>query len=141
MNHALRGSAGPAVGHHAGRIGGLLALLSLPVHIVLSTVVSRQLAAVTLALIAGIYVGFAVQDGRARIITTEALVAAGFATSAFVGLWVTAWAIPTAFALHGIWDVAHHRHVTTRMPRWYVPFCAVYDWVFVAGLSAIWLLA
>jgi hypothetical protein len=34
--------------------------------------------------------------------------------------------------------VAHRERVPTRMPRWYVPFCAVFDWVYAAGLLGIW---
>jgi hypothetical protein len=117
-------------GRCAGKVGAILALASLSQ--------SHQLAAMTLALIAGIYVGFAVQDGRTHVLATEAVVAAAFAVSAFVGLTVTVWAIPIAFALHGLWDLAHHRHITTAMPAWYIPFCAIYDWGFAIGLLAVW---
>ena len=75
-----------------------------------------------LVLVAGIYVGFALQDGRVAVLAIEAAVA-----GAFVGLWVSAWAVPVAYVLHGFWDVAHHRHVATAMPTWYIPFCAVFD--------------
>lgn len=50
------------------------------------------------------------------------------------------WAIPLACVLHGAWDVAHHRLVDTAMPRWNIPFCAVFDGVFAAGLVAAWAL-
>ena len=63
-----------------------------------------------------IYVGFAVQDGRAKTIAIEGSIAIGFAAAALAGLWVSAWAIPAAYALHGFWDLAHHRHVATAMP-------------------------
>ena len=123
-----------------GRSGAMLASASLPLHLILSPDASTALAALVLALIAGVYVGFALRDGRTGVIATEILVAVGFAGAAMAGLVVSAWAIPTAYALHGAWDVAHHRHVGTAMPRWYVPFCAVFDWVFAIGLSAVWVL-
>ncbi|WP_425228260.1 hypothetical protein [Sphingomonas sp.] len=128
------------VGRHPARVGAGLALASLPAHFALSSTASHQLAAIVLVLVAGIYVGFAVQDGRAKTIAIEGSIAIVFAAAALAGLWVSAWAIPAAYALHGFWDLAHHRHVATAMPAWYVPFCAVFDWVFAAGLAAAWLL-
>jgi len=127
------------VGKHPARIGAGLALASLPGHLLLPSTASHQLAAVVLVLVAGIYVGFALQDGRARTLAVEASVALGFTAAALTGLWVSAWTIPAAYALHGLWDLAHHRYVTTAMPGWYAPFCAVFDWVFAVGLVAIWI--
>lgn len=127
------------MGKHPARLGAILALLSLPAHFFLPTAASHDLAAVVLVLVAGIYVGFAVQDGRTKILVTEGAVALCFIIAALAGLWLSAWVIPAAYALHGFWDLAHHRHITTAMPAWYVPFCAVFDWIFAAGLAAAWL--
>ena len=124
------------VGRHPARIGAGLALASLPAHFLLSSTASHQLGTVMLVLVAGIYVGFAVQDGRDKILAIEGLIALSFVAAALAALWVSAWAIPAAYALHGFWDLAHHRHVATAMPAWYVHFCAVFDWVFAAGLAA-----
>lgn len=124
--------------HRAGLLGAMLAVATLPAHLLLPLHTSQELAAVMLALIAAIYVGFALSDGRVRIVAIEVSVALGFAVAVLVGLWVTPWAVPAATALHGLWDLAHHRRVSTTMPRWYVPFCAVYDWIFASGLAAIW---
>lgn len=134
--HAL----GEVVGDRAGRLGAVLALASLPAHLLLPPTISHQLATLVLALMAGVYLGFAVQDGRARVLVIEGLVASAFVAAALLGLWVSAWAVPAAYVLHGFWDLAHHRHVSTAMPAWYVPFCAVFDWVFAAGLVANWLI-
>jgi hypothetical protein len=101
--------------------GSGLAVLSLPLHL------------------AGVYLGFAFADGRLSVITTELFVALGFTGAALAGvsLW-PAWT-PIAIAAHGFWDWAHHHErVPTRMPRWYVPFCAIYDWIYAAGLLGIW---
>lgn len=125
--------------HHPGKVGAGLSLASLPVHFLVPATASHELAAVLLAMVAGIYVGFAVQDGRATALRTEGLVALAFVAAALIGLWVTVWTVPAAYALHGLWDLAHHRRITTAMPAWYVPFCAVYDWIFVAGLIVAWL--
>jgi len=128
------------VGKNPSRVGAILALGTLPLHVIVSQSVSIQVAAIVLTLVAGIYVGFAVHDGRSVILAAESLVALAFASAALAGLIMTHWAIPVAYMLHGFWDLAHHRRITTSMPGWYVPFCAVFDWVFAAGLTAIWIL-
>ena len=38
----------------------------------------------------------------------------------------------------GMSEIRNQERVPTRMPRWYVPFYAVYDWVYAAGLLGIW---
>ena len=119
--------------------GSGLAVLSLPLHLALPSEMSVVLAGLTLALIAGVYLGFAFADGRLSVIATELFVALGFtgAALATVSLWPAWTAI--AIAAHGVWDWAHHHErVPTRMPRWYVPFCAIYDWIYAAGLLGIW---
>ncbi len=92
-----------------------------------------------LALIAGVYLGFAFSDGRLSVMLTELFVALAFTAAALAG--AMSWPVWIAVALgaHGLWDWAHHRErVPTHMPRWYVPFCAVFDWVYAAGLLGIW---
>lgn len=128
------------IGKNPARIGALLALASLPAHFLLPQIISHQLAAIVLTLVAGIYIGFAVQDGRSKAFAIEGCVALIFATAALVGLAVWHWAIVVAYVLHGFWDLAHHRSVDTAMPKWYVPFCALFDWIFAAGLTVAWLL-
>lgn len=123
----------------AAGIGGMLALASLPLHVILDRPASEQVAAIMLAAIGAIYIGFALQDGRLRTVQIEASVGVLFLCCAVIGATIQPWAIPAAYAAHGIWDGAHHRHIDTDMPRWYIPFCAVYDWVFAIGIAAIWL--
>lgn len=122
-------------------IGVALALASLPVHLVLDHPRSVQLAALLVAAIGAIYAGFALQRGTPRQIATELVVATGFFGAAVAGLWANAWIIPAACAAHGLWDMLHHRDhaALSPVPGWYPPFCALYDWVFAAGLAAIWI--
>lgn len=123
----------------AGAVGAAMALATLPLHALLPHRLSVELAALMLAAIGAIYIGFALRDGRSSAMTTEITVAVLFLAAAAIGLAVQPWAIPAAYFAHGLWDAAHHRHVDTAMPRWYIPFCAIYDWVFTAGLALIWL--
>ena len=124
---------------HPAVAGAVLSLLSLPVHLVLPEVTSNQFAAVILGLVAGLYAGFALQDGRARILAMEGLAALAFLAFALAGLVWSPWFIPAAYGLHGVWDLLHHRQISTRLPSWYPPMCAVYDWVFAAGLCVLWI--
>jgi len=121
-------------------IGGVLSIGSLPMHLILSHLHSVQLAAMLLAVIGAIYVGFALQRGSTPQIVVEIMVASGFMAVALLGLWVNQWAIPIGYVLHGAWDFAHHRHKRlVTIPSWYPSFCAIYDWVFAIGLMVIWL--
>jgi hypothetical protein len=84
-----------------------------------------------LALIAGIYGGFAFADGRVGIILLEGTALTAFAVLALMGLWVAPVFVGVGLVLHGVWDLAHRpRGIPTRLPRWYPAFCATWDFVF-----------
>lgn len=61
----------PAVGAHA--------IVTIPIHLILPQPASEYLAAGILALIGGVFLGFAVVDGRVGGIVLEGLMAIGFA--------------------------------------------------------------
>jgi len=87
--------------------------------------------AVALALIAAIYLGFALMDGRISIAILEWSVGTVFVVLALLGLWQAPVLMAVGLILHGCWDIAHRpRGVTTKLPAWYPPFCAAYDFVF-----------
>ena len=84
-----------------------------------------------LALIAAIYLGFALMDGRISIAILEWAVGTVFVVLALLGLWQAPVLLAIGLILHGCWDLAHRPHgITTRLPVWYPPFCAAYDFVF-----------
>ncbi len=118
--------------------GLLVGLLPLPVHLLLPSLWSHQLAAITLILIAGIYIGYGFKDGRPKALATELLTALGFTAAAWFGMLGYPWVIALALAMYGVWDVLHHSLIDTEIPRWYIPFCATVDWVMAACLMAIW---
>ena len=139
QRHLAVNSAGESSSGACAVIRRTLAVLSLPLHLVVPAETSVVLASLTLALIAGVYLGFAFSDGRLSVMLTELFVALAFTAAALAG--AMSWPVWIAVALgaHGLWDWAHHRErVPTHMPRWYVPFCAVFDWVYAAGLLGIW---
>lgn len=96
--------------------------------------------ALGLALIASIYVGFAVADGRARIIVVECLVAMAFVVVAAAGITGSAWLLAFGLAAHGVKDAWQQRRQYVSGTRWWPPFCAAVDWV-VALLIGIEIIA
>jgi hypothetical protein len=89
---------------------------------------------VWLAVIGAIYLGFAFSDGRVSIVILEFSVATVFLILAFLGLWQAPALIGVGLVLHGFWDLAHRpRWITTRIPSWYPPFCAAFDFVFAGA--------
>jgi Family of unknown function (DUF6010) len=86
---------------------------------------------VALAVIGAIYVGFAFSDGRLPIVILELSVGTAFVVLALLGLWLAPVFLAVGLILHGFWDLAHRpRGITTKLPAWYPPFCAAYDFVF-----------
>lgn len=124
---------------HPLPVAGLLAVVSLPIHLLLPENLSQAGAATVLAMIAGVYIGFAVQDGRLHLIALEAAVAIAFTVFAAIALLHNPLLIPLGYIAHGLWDAAHHRHrVQTDLPDWYIPLCALYDVLAGLGLWLIW---
>jgi hypothetical protein len=85
--------------------------------------------ALSIALIAAIYIGFAVADGRPRVIAVETAVAGGFVVLAAVGVTGPAWLLVLGFVGHGVKDLWQHRSHFVANTRWWPPFCLVVDWV------------
>jgi hypothetical protein len=102
--------------------------------------------ALGLVLIAAIYIGFAVADGRPRIIAVETAVAAAFVVVAMAAVTGSAWLLVAGLAGHGLKDLWQHRTEFVANTRWWPPFCATVDFVaatviaidIVAGLHFSW---
>ena len=97
---------------------------------------SATVYALGLALIAAIYIGFAVADGRRHVLAVETAVASAFVVVAAAAVTGTAWLIVAGLAGHGVKDAWQHRTGFVRGTRWWPPFCATVDWV-AAGLIAL----
>jgi hypothetical protein len=93
--------------------------------------------ALTIALIAAVYIGFAVADGRPRIIAAEVSVASIFVIVAAIAVTASPWVLVGAFFGHGVKDFWQERHQFVANTRWWPPFCATVDWVAAAILSAL----
>jgi len=116
-------------------VGGSLACATAA--LLASGVIPSPLAfhSLLLAAIAWIYVGFALQDGRASAVGLEGVVAFVFFAAALLGLVYTPYLIAVGFVAHALWDLLHHEGaggIGTSLPSWYPRFCAVYDIVHAA---------
>ena len=92
--------------------------------------------AMGVAVIAAIYIGFCVADGRPRVIAVETVVATTFLLVAATGITGTTWLLVAGLAGHAVKDYWQHRTQFVSNTRWWPPFCAVVD-VVVATIVAI----
>jgi hypothetical protein len=91
--------------------------------------------ALSIALIAAVYIGFAVADGRRHVLAVETGVAAVFVVVAAAAATGTPWLAVAGLAAHGLKDAWQHRTGFVAGTRWWPPFCAAVDFV-AAGLIA-----
>jgi len=95
----------------------------------------KTVYALGIAVIAAIYIGFSVADGRGHVIAIETIVAALFVVVAAAGVTGSAWLLVLGLAGHGLKDLWQHRTHFVRNTRWWPPFCATVDFV-AAGILA-----
>ena len=93
--------------------------------------------ALSLVVIASIYVGFAVADGRRLVIAVEVGVAACFIVLAAVAVTASPWLVVIGLAGHGIKDMWQHRTHFVSNTRWWPPFCLVVDFVCAFLIGAL----
>ena len=96
--------------------------------------------ALGLAVIAAIYIGFAVADGRWFVLAVESGVASGFIIIAAAAITTSPWLLVVGLAGHGFKDLWQHRTHFVANTRWWPPFCLVVDFV-VAAIIAVEIVA
>jgi hypothetical protein len=96
--------------------------------------------ALSLVAIAFVYLGFAVADGRWKVIALETSVAAVFVVIAAAAVTGSAWLLVVGLAGHGLKDWWQHRTHYVANTRWWPPFCAAVDFV-VAAIIAVEIIA
>ena len=96
--------------------------------------------ALGLVVIASVYIGFAVADGRLGRVVVESCVAAIFVVVAAAGVTGSAWLLVLGLGGHGLKDLWQHRTNFVADTRWWPPFCLVVDWV-VAAIIAVEIVA
>src|SRR3954447_10828894 len=82
-----------------------------------------------LILIAAVYIGFGVADGRPKVIAVESVIAAAFVVIAAVAVTGPAWLLVAGLAGHGLKDAWQQHTQFVANTRWWPPFCATVDWV------------
>ena len=92
--------------------------------------------ALSLILIASVYIGFAVADGRPTVIAVESSVATIFVVVAAAAITGPAWLLVIGLVGHGMKDLWQHRTHFVAGTRWWPPFCCAVD-LAAASLIAI----
>ena len=126
---------GPSTGA-ALLAGAVLGLASDAVLLALPAQQARRLSGAGLAATGGVYLGFAVADGRRSALLVQAGELLGFTALAALavqrdspGLLGAGW------LAHPIWDALHYRgRGPTRVRSWYPPACISYDVALAAPL-------
>ena len=92
--------------------------------------------ALMVTMIAGIYIGFAVADGRPRVIAAESAVVVGFVIASAAAVTLTPWLVVGIYTAHGAKDLWQHRTQFVRGTRWWPPFCLAVDFTVAAIVAA-----
>jgi len=93
--------------------------------------------AISLVIIASIYVGFAVADGRPIVIAVEVGVASSFVILAAIAITSSPWLVVVGLVGHGIKDLWQHRTQFVANTRWWPPFCLVVDGVAAVVIAVL----
>lgn len=132
---APRQDEGPSTGA-ALLAGAVLGLATDAMALALPRQQARRLSGATLAAAGGVYLGFAVADGRRSALLVQTGEVLGFTALAALavqrdspGLLGAGW------LAHTTWDALHYRsRGSTRVRTWYPPFCIGYDVALAAPL-------
>ena len=92
--------------------------------------------ALMVTLIAAIYIGFAVSDGRTNVIIVECTVVMAFFIASTAAVTVTPWLVVALYLAHGAKDLWQHRTHFVRGTRWWPPFCLAVDFTVAAIVIA-----
>ncbi len=96
--------------------------------------------ALGLIVIASVYIGFAVADGRWNVIAVESGVTSVFVVVAAAAVTGSPWLLVIGLIGHGLKDLWQHRRQFVANTSWWPPFCLVVDWA-AAAIIAIEILA
>lgn len=102
------------------------------------TAISERLyLSIVLVVIALIYVGFGLYDGKAKHLREEMVGLAIYGSFARLGQTGSIWWLIIGIGAHALWDWAHRPDLLEGyVPGWYREFCMIVD-LLVAGYIAI----
>ena len=128
--------AAPSASHPATRSavlwGIVVGLLQAATPLIFWWLNSATVYALGLVLIAAVYVGFAVADGRPRVIAVECSVTFAFVVVAAAAVTGSPWLLVAGMIGHGLKDLWQHRTHFVANTRWWPPFCLVVDFLVAA---------
>ena len=90
----------------------------------------------SLVLIAAVYIGFAVADGRRLDLVVEVAVESAFVIVAAAAMRSAPWLVVIGLVAHGLKDTWQERTHFVANPRWWPPFCLVVHFL-AAALIAV----
>lgn len=93
--------------------------------------------ALALFIIAAVYIGLAVADGRPIVVAAEVGVATGFIVLAAVAITSSPWLVVIGLVAHGLKDLWQHRTHFVANTRWWPPFCLVVDFVAASVIAGL----
>jgi hypothetical protein len=96
--------------------------------------------ALGIVVIASVYIGFAVADGRRTVLAVESTVTGVFVIIAAIAITGSPWLLVVGLAGHGVKDLWQHRRQFVANTRWWPPFCLVVDCV-AATIIAVEIIA
>jgi hypothetical protein len=129
-------AASPRANRAAVLWGIAVGLLQAATPLVFWWLESATVYALGLVAIAAVYVGFAVADGRPKVIAVESSVTFAFVIVAAAAVTGSPWLLVVGLAGHGLKDLWQHRSHFVANTRWWPPFCMVVDWLVVAEIAA-----
>lgn len=109
----------------AGAALGLVTALGL---LLVSDHYTLVFLAILLGMIAAVYVGFALNDGRESKVGWETAAAFAYGGLAVAGMAAREpYLLGIGYIGHALWDAIHPGGLDTKMPWWYVPMCIGFD--------------
>ena len=92
-----------------------------------------------LGVMAAIYIGFAIVDGRSKVVYLESSVAAALIILALLGMWGKPVWLVIGYFVHGAWSLLHQSGVVgTKVRKWYPVSSMAYSWL-VGAYLVYWL--
>jgi hypothetical protein len=119
--------------------GVLLAIVSVFVLALLPKAQSRDVLAILLAALGGIYTGLGLAGHSPSKFALQAGVSVLFVLLSIAGLWFSPRLLALGFFAHAAWDTVHHPSaLNIFVPGWYVPTCLAYDILIGMFVLAWW---
>lgn len=122
-------------------IGFIWAVITIAFDALLPKQYGFDFLAILLACIAGVYLGFAIADGKMRGLLVQGVNIFFIIALILVSLLIHPYFLAAGYFAHGIWDMVHHSRVglvRTKVPELYIHACMLYDWIIGAFILLRW---